>query len=75
LTQPSVVTLSNSQEAPPGEEVLGRLRASDAIIGRTDISGTITLGISADPATPTQFFGPNAILPQQPQAGGLTPKT
>jgi beta-lactamase superfamily II metal-dependent hydrolase len=62
-SQPSVVTLSNSQESPPSDEVLGRLKAADVTIARTDISGAINIGISSDPSIAPKFYSSNSIIP------------
>jgi competence protein ComEC len=65
LTQPSVIVISSSADFPPDEQVLARIEAADAEVDRTDLIGTITLGLSDQPSVAPHYYGPT-----EPPPGG-----
>jgi competence protein ComEC len=66
LTGPKIVVVSTSADAPPDEQVLARLAAADAVVDRTDLLGTVALGLSDQPAVPPTYFAPTAVIPVGP---------
>ncbi len=63
-TGPASVCVSSSSADPPDAAVLERLKAADADLERTDLSGTVTVGLTGELGEAPVDYGPSAALPK-----------